>query len=871
MNPASGGQGGMDAERWAALSERLDALLDLPVDARESLLVDLAVDEAEALRGWLRAIEQSAGLLEREPESEGAAAAPDRVGPWRLIAAVGRGGMGEVWRGERTDGAFERAVAIKFLRLDRPQAARSIARERALLARLRHPGIAQLLDGGVSADGRPWLVTEWVEGRGFDAWLREAGPSLRERVALVLALARAAAYAHGQRVLHRDLKPANVRVEPDGSPRLLDFGIGELLEAEPGITREAALTPEFAAPEQLRGEPADVRSDVHALGSLLWFALCERPPHGSDARALAELVERVCQRDAEPPSRHARVDGVDADLDAIALKALARAPQQRYASADALALDIERWLAGDSVAARLPGRAERLYRALRRHPLESALGLALVLALAGGVLVARQETRRADAARLQAEQARDAALAEADRGERLVDTFAGLFAQAGAEQALTANAWLDRARDAALRLVESDAAAGQALLVRLAAVEQDRGEHARALGLLERLDSQSEDLDPALRARAGCRRGSALAMLGREAEAIAVYAAAIVDADALQGSARLARIDCLQGRANLALYRGEAQADELDLAAQALAELDALSASGDLRWRRASLLYTLAALLDLSGRDAEAAQRYGEVMALDEALGTTDSTDHATLIASRAGALQRAGDWAAADADYTRAVALHARLAPEHPNLGSHRANLAGLKALRGDAEGAVAQAEAALAMSNLHAVGRANALYALGQAQAMLAEHAQALASLDAAAQAYIESGQPARALRPRIKQVHVHVLAQQWDAAQALYDTLDAEARDAQPAQRAELLREGVALQHARGDLDAARALAEVLDALALSTPAGHPLRQLVALEQLQLRADAGEPVAAEIERLQATLAKQLASTHPALKPRR
>jgi tetratricopeptide (TPR) repeat protein len=867
MNPASGGQAGVDAERWAALSERLDALLDVPVDARESLLVDLAADEAEALRGWLRAIEQSAGLMEREPE----AAAPDRIGPWRLIAVVGRGGMGEVWRGERADDAFQREVAIKFLRLDRPQAARSIARERALLARLRHPGIAQLLDGGMSADGRPWLVTEWVEGRAFDAWLREAAPSLRERVALLLALARAVAYAHGQRVLHRDLKPANIRVEADGSPRLLDFGIGELLEAEPGVTREAALTPEFAAPEQLRGEPADVRSDVHALGSLLWFALCERPPHGSDARALAELVERVCQRDPEPPSRHARVDGVDADLDAIALKALARAPQQRYASADALALDLERWLAGDSVAARLPGRVERLVRAVRRHPLESALGLALLLALAGGVLVAREETRRADAARLQAEQARDAALAEADRGERLVDTFAGLFAQAGAEQALTANAWLDRARDAALRLVDSDAAAGQALLVRLAAVEQDRGEHARALALLERVVSQSENLDPELRVRAGCRRGSALAMLGREAEAIAVYDAAIVDADALQGSARLARVDCLQGRANLALFRGEAQAEELALGAQALAELDALSATGDLRWRRASLLYTLAALLDLSGRDAEAAQRYGEVMALDEALGNTDSTDHATLIASRAGALQRAGDWATADADYTRAIALHARLAPEHPNLGSHRANLASLKALRGDAEGAVAQSEAALAMPNLHAVGRANALHALGQAQAMLGEHTVALATLEAAAQAYIESGQPARALRPRIKQVRVHVLAKQWEAAQALYDALDAESRDAPPAQRAELLREGVALKRARGDLSAARALADALDELVVATPAEHPLRQLVALEQLQLRADAGELVAAEIERRQAALAKQLAPTHPALIPRR
>ena len=866
MSAGASGPVGVDAARWAALSERLDALLDLPVDARESLLLDLAADEAAALRGWLRAIEQSAGLLEREQE----AAAPDRVGPWRLIAPVGRGGMGEVWRGERADGAFQRAVAIKFLRLDRPQAARSIARERALLARLRHPGIAQLLDGGVSADGRPWLVTEWVEGRAFDGWLRETAPTLRQRVELVLALARAVAYAHGQRVLHRDLKPANVRVEANGSPRLLDFGIGELLEAEPGITREAALTPEFAAPEQLRGEPADVRSDVHALGSLLWFALCERPPHGSDAHALAELIERVCQRDPEAPSRHARVQGVDADLDAITLKALARAPQQRYASADALALDLERWLAGDSVDARLPGRVERLFRAVRRHPLESALALALLLALGGGFLVAREEARRADSARLQAEQARDAALAEADRGERLVDTFAGLFAEAGAEQALTANAWLDRARDAALRLMDSDAGAGQALLVRLAAVEQDRGEHARALALLERVAGLSKDLDPELRARAACRRGSALAMLGREAEAIVVYDAAIADADVLQGSARLARVDCLQGRANLALFRGEVRADELALGAQALAELDALSATGDLRWRRASLLYTLAALLDLSGHDAEAAQRYGEVMALDEVLGNTDSTDHATLIASRAGALQRAGDWAAADADYTRAIALHARLAPEHPNLGSHRANLAGLKALRGDAEGAAAQAEAALAMPNLHAVARANALYALGQAQALSGEHATALATLDAAAQAYAEAGQPARALRPRIQQVRVHALAQQWAAAQALYDALDAEAREARPAQRAELLREGVALQRARGDLDAARALAEALDALIVATPSGHPLRQLVALEQLQLRADAGEPVAAEIERLQAALSKQLASTHPALKAR-
>lgn len=847
---------------WARLAEQLDSLLDLDPDARGAALAALPADDAEALRGWMADIQRSEGLLEAAP----APAMPERLGPWRLLGAVGRGGMGEVWRGERADGAFQRSVAIKFLRRDRPEAARSIARERALLARLRHPAIAQLLDGGVAADGRPFLVTEWVEGQPLDRWLAGTRPALRARVALLLTLARAVAYAHGQRVLHRDLKPANVLVEADGTPRLLDFGIGRLVEDAGGATEDAALTPAFAAPEQLRGEAADARTDVHALGALLWFVLCGAPPHGSDGRSLAELVERVCQRDAEAPSRHACVAGVDADLDAIALKALAREAAQRYASADAFALDLERWLDGREVQARLPGRGERLWRALRRHPLESALALALLLSLGGGVLAAREQARRAEAERALALAARDAAVAEADRGERLVDTFASLFARVGAGQSLSANAWLDRARDAAVELLDDDAGAGLALLVRLAAVEQDRGEHARALALLDAVAAQQAALPDELAARAGCRRATALAMLGREDAALAAFAQATALAAGLQGSDRLVHVECLVGRANLGLLRGSASAEELAAAERALAELDALQGHGDLRWRRAGILYTLAALHDLSGHDAEAATRYGEVMALDRELGNTETTDHATLIASRAGALQRAGEWAQADADYTRAIALHARLAPEHPNLASHLANLAGLKALRGDGAAAQSLAAEALALPSPHPLARANALHAQGHGALLQGDFAIAAQQLTAAEAAYAAAGQASRGLRSRVLQLRVLRLRGALPEAQALQAQLHAAQGDSVDA---ELLAEDVALALARGDLAEARTHADALLAARAALSPAHPQRLLAELSSLRVREASGEHVTDALAATRRALAPALLPSHPALRP--
>ena len=211
--------------QWDALSDELDALLELDPATRENRLSAIhANDEqrAGALRDWLRAITDSDGLLEtRRP-------APAGTGPWRPLAPVGDGGMGEIWRGERADGAFTREVAIKFLRGDRHRMAASIGRERALLARLRHPGIAQLLDGGLTCDGRPWLVTEWIDGRRLDDWLAHSSPPPRQRVTLLRRLAEAVAYAHANLVVHRDLKPANVMVAPAG-PQVIDFGIARAM------------------------------------------------------------------------------------------------------------------------------------------------------------------------------------------------------------------------------------------------------------------------------------------------------------------------------------------------------------------------------------------------------------------------------------------------------------------------------------------------------------------------------------------------------------------------------------------------------------------------------------------------------------------
>jgi eukaryotic-like serine/threonine-protein kinase len=290
------------------------------------------------------------------------------VGVWRIVALLGAGGMGEVYRAERDDGLYAQTVALKLIRGRNPEQVRRFELERQRLAEMDHPGVSRIIDGGTAPDGRPFMAMEFVEGEQIDDWIRRQRPARNQVIRIVEALCAAVAHAHARLVLHQDIKPANVLVGRDSQPRLIDFGIAALLDAAqaPGST---ALTVTYAAPEQLRGEALSVAVDVFALGlllhQLLVGALPARRPDGGVVIEAAVVA--------------------DADLAAILARATAFAPADRYPAVDALAEDLRAWRERRPVSARAGGSTYRLGRFLRRYPVQSGLAAAVVLALAGGL------------------------------------------------------------------------------------------------------------------------------------------------------------------------------------------------------------------------------------------------------------------------------------------------------------------------------------------------------------------------------------------------------------------------------------------------------------------------------------------------------
>ena len=350
--------------------------------------------------------------------SAGALAAGTEVGPYRLLRLIGEGGMGAVWLAERTDGTLKRKVALKLPRLAWAQdLAVRMARERDILAGLEHPNIARLYDAGVDAVGRPWLAIEYVEGRDLTLFCDTARLDLRARVRLFLQVLEAVQYAHGNLVIHRDLKPANILVTPRGEARLLDFGIARLeegaVEAGPDLTRTgaSAMTPRYASPEQVQGARLTVASDLYSLGVVLHELLTGETPYVLRRESRAEYEQAIVESDLRVPSR-LKVTEVAAaargttpvriardlrgDLDAVLLRALARAPAARYASAAAFRDDLERWLEGRTVTALPPSRLHSLRKFVARNRLAVAASAAAVLALVAVSVVAVLQAQRAE-------------------------------------------------------------------------------------------------------------------------------------------------------------------------------------------------------------------------------------------------------------------------------------------------------------------------------------------------------------------------------------------------------------------------------------------------------------------------------------------
>src|SRR5258708_1127702 len=393
----------MDAERWHRISGVFDQLCEAPGSERNALLEQCCGDDGELRREVMALLEADAAggeLDEHVPkwriavaadwarDSEAPTVGAD-IGCWRVLRELGRGGMGVVMLAERNDGQFEQRVALKLIKrgMESDAVLSRFLHERRILARLSHPNIARLLDGGLSTDGRPFFVMEYVEGTSLVDYCRANSLGLRARLDCILQICAALQFAHRQLVVHLDIKPSNVIVTAAGEVKLLDFGIAKLLDdspTEPLIhTRtqtQRPLTAGYAAPEQLLGEPVSTPTDVYGIGCLLYELLTGRRAN-SNATTLEESRLAIARGEPLAPSRAAAMGAVPGissrrlrgDLDTIVLKALKREPERRYATVEALAGDLRRCLDGHPICARRGTPRDRSGKFVARNPIRGAL------------------------------------------------------------------------------------------------------------------------------------------------------------------------------------------------------------------------------------------------------------------------------------------------------------------------------------------------------------------------------------------------------------------------------------------------------------------------------------------------------------------
>ena len=608
-------------------------------------------------------------------QHEGQDRDPERIGPYRVLRRIGRGGMGAVYLAERDDGQFEHRVAIKVLRADRagPELRRRFLTERRILAQLTHENIAWLLDGNVTEDGSPYLVMEYVDGRPIIEWCDQRHRTIAERLALFLEVCSAVEYAHRRLVVHRDLKPGNILVTDAGAVKLLDFGIAKLLEPEPELALPATrtglrlMTPEYASPEQVRGDTVGTPSDVYQLGVLLYELLTGRRPYATDGSSLAQIEAAIVSTDPVRPSAAltslpdpgaiAEVRGTTrsrlnrrlaGDLDHIILKSLRKEPEQRYGSVTALAEDVRRHLEGRPVLARRGTVRYRAARFVRRHRVGVCAAGLVALSLVAGILsTSWQAARASEQARVAAAE-RDRAQLEAEKAAQITAFVIDLFNVSDPRQAL------GRQRTAR-EILEAGA---QRLDTELADQPQVRATMMDVIGLVYRNLGEYDRAWALHDAAFGLRRDAPSADQADVAENLNRLGAVAV------GQARYDTALVLL-RQSLLLRTAQPDPDSADIA---------------------SNLNDLASLFINTGSLDSASAYFEEAIAMRRSLGADEASSLAVNLANFAAVKSRQGDHDGAEALAREGVEILRRTRPaQHPEIALALNNLGVLLLRKGD------------------------------------------------------------------------------------------------------------------------------------------------------------------------------------------
>jgi eukaryotic-like serine/threonine-protein kinase len=625
----------LDHDRWRVLSPMLDRMLDLSEPDRASWLVELRTSSPELAAELSSLLDSDAAaearaFLETPPS---VSLSGLELGAYTLERPLGSGGMGSVWLARRTDGAFEGHAAVKLLNLAlvTPTGQARFRREGSVLARLAHPGIARLLDAGVSAGGQPYLVLEYIDGVRIDDYVQAHARTRDARIRLFLQVLDAVGSAHANLIVHRDLKPSNILVTADGVVKLLDFGIAKLLDTDSAdraaLTAEGAraLTPDFAAPEQVYGTAITTATDVYALGVLLYLLLSGRHPRpstGSDARTAF---------DSEPAKLGAT------DLDTIVGKALRKDPLERYRSVAAFADDLERFMRHEPVSARRASLPYRVSKLVRRYRTGVAAAAVVAASLIGATVFSVKQMR-------EARRQRDAAV-EAKRRANAQSEFESLLMSQVGDKPISMREILDRGRVVLERQYAADPRFLSAMLVELSDNYAKLGDTEIRGALLARAESISVSSGhPEQIARIRCLVADNQRTRGEYD--LAQHTLAGADSLRRIASDPSAETICLLAIADLDSEVGDG-AKGVTAMRRALAILDSIGETGSLDY--ATYLASLASALDQQGHHREASIQYRRTLFLMDSAGGGQTIDRAIIEHNYGVILGKLGEIASAE------------------------------------------------------------------------------------------------------------------------------------------------------------------------------------------------------------------------------